>query len=457
MQLDRTGYDDGWGYSSQIDAWVHEDSGVYYRRPSGMRADANGLALTRGQQGTYDGRVALDDERGITLIGNPPRVDVPVMQEAMEEFESANDQHLRWKKFPVLDDGFVTLVDWMGDDDAVVQAARVSYGRDIRDYESIPEDVRDQLHSDLINETSSSLLNEVQIEREVVRLYNQLRHADSTKLLRFLMRMHHTTPFEMCEVKLLVRCPMDVWRQWIRHRTASVNEYSTRYTTAIDSAQRTKPDEWRLQSKANKQGSRGSVVDWPTGYRLEVDEQGMQTLIRPSLHGDGEDRLAMGRIPDDYTPGQYLSQCERTAQIWVRDAYDERLRFGIASEQARKDLPLSTYTEAYWKIDLHNLFHFLGKRMDSAAQLEIRSYANVIGEQIVAKLFPECWQAFLDYRLNAMTLSAMEVEMLRRMLGPEFAGLLGEPAAMGLASHERMDPKREFDDFKKKLSRLVGG
>lgn len=431
MQLDKTGYDDGWGYSSQIDAWIHEDSGVYYRRPSGMEATADGLALTRGQQ-EASGSIALDDHRGLVLMSNEPLVEIDDQGEVV--FDSYADHQLRWRKFPVLDDGFVTLVDWMGDDDAVVQAARVSYGRDVRDYESIPGDVRDQLESDLYKDREGcGSFN----KKDVLKAYLELKRADHRKLLRFLMRMHHTTPFEMCEVKLLIRCPMDVWRQWIRHRTASVNEYSTRYTTAIDSAQKTKPEEWRLQSKSNKQGSSGL------------------------LHDQGKVSVRSGRCPDEQNTADaakaaaYFSEAEEALQKKARHEYEERLRFGIASEQARKDLPLSTYTEAYWKIDLHNLFHFLSKRMDSAAQLEIRSYANIIGEQIVAQLFPECWQAFLDYKLNAMTLTALEVELLQQHLGPELGFLLSGDSS--LVAHERMDPKREFDDFKKKLVRLSNG
>src|SRR5947209_3903379 len=154
------------------------------------------------------------------------------------------------------------------------------------------------------------------------------------------MRHRHTTPFEMCEIKLHVRVPMDCWRQWIRHRTANVNEYSTRYSEAIDSAQKTGQSGWRLQAGTNRQGS-----------------------------GDYLDAVA----------GATLSQREAQLQTLSREVYEERLTQGVAREQARKDLPLSTYTESYWKIDLHNLFHFLALRMDQHAQVEIRSYANTIG------------------------------------------------------------------------------
>ena len=247
-----------------------------------------------------------------------------------EDYSSALDE-VMGRKLPVLDDGFVRLVDCMGDDSSIVQAARVSYGKGTK------------------------------------------RVSEDRVLIRYLMRHRHTTPFEMCEIKLHVRVPMDCWRQWIRHRTANVNEYSTRYSIAIDAAKRTKPDEWRLQGFINRQGSEG---------QLEAAE------------------------------GERLSRREAELHATTREVYQDRLDAGVAREQARKDLPLSTYTEAYWKIDLHNLLHFLSLRMEAHAQYEIREYANVIGHQIVAKWVPLAWEAFLDYRLNAMSLSQMEVSLL---------------------------------------------
>jgi len=253
----------------------------------------------------------------------------------------ASDKHIRptnsaldevfGKKLPVLDDGFVRLIDVMGDDSAIVQAARVSYGKGTK------------------------------------------KVSEDRGLIRYLMRHRHTSPFEMCEMKVHVRVPMDCWRQWIRHRTANVNEYSTRYSIAIDAAQTTKPDEWRKQGVINRQGSEGQL---------------------------------------DLAEGQRLTEREAEVQGACRDAYQERLDSGVAREQARKDLPLSTYTEAYWKIDLHNLLHFLSLRMEAHAQHEIREYANTIGQKIVAKWVPFVWEAFLDYRMNAMFLSEHEVKLL---------------------------------------------
>jgi thymidylate synthase (FAD) len=243
-------------------------------------------------------------------------------------------ESLRWKKLPVLDDGFVALVDCMGDDGSVVQAARVSYGEGTR------------------------------------------RVSDDRQLIRYLLRHAHTTPFEMAELKFVVRVPMDCWRQWIRHRTASVNEYSTRYSLAIDAMQTTPDDEWRSQAASNRQGS-GDYVAAATGHQLTQSEQELQRL--------------------------------------ARRVYEERLAAGIAREQARKDLPLSTYTEAYWKIDLHNLLHFLALRMDTHAQLEIRRYAETIGREIVAPLFPLVWEAFLDYRVQELRLTRLDQEVIRRL------------------------------------------
>jgi thymidylate synthase (FAD) len=234
----------------------------------------------------------------------------------------------------VLDDGFVALVDVMGDDASVVQAARVSYGEGTR------------------------------------------RVSDDRQLIRYLLRHAHTTPFEMAELKFLVRVPMDCWRQWIRHRTASVNEYSTRYSLAIDAMQATAGADWRSQAASNRQGSGAAVPE------------------------------AIGRD---------LTAAERELQEQARRVYEARLAAGIAREQARKDLPLSTYTEAYWKIDLHNLLHFLALRMDAHAQLEIRRYAETIGREIVAPLFPLVWEAFLDYRVEAMRLTRLDREVIRRL------------------------------------------
>ena len=280
------------------------------------------------------------------------------------------------QKFPVLDDGFVRVVDYMGDDSAIVQAARVSYGKGTK------------------------------------------RVQEDRGLIRYLMRHSHTSPFEMCELKLHVRVPMDIWRQWIRHRTANVNEYSTRYSEAIDASQRTNPNAWRLQSAMNKQGSQG--------------------FAEPAL-------------------GQALSDEEAALQKQARDIYARRIARGVAREQARKDLPLSTYTEAYWKIDLHNLLHFLGLRMDSHAQLEIRQYATVIGEQIVARWVPMAWEAFTDFRREGMVLSRIEAEIVAALTAGDTAQALASAQGYGMLNRGedgKLKSNRERGDLEAKLERL---
>ena len=281
---------------------------------------------------------------------------------------------LRWKKFPLLNDGFVCLVDAMGSDDSVVQAARVSYGVGTKSV------------------------------------------SDDRTLIRYLMRHRHTTPFEMAEVKLLVRVPMDVWRQWIRHRTASVNEYSTRYSVAIDSATTTPADAWRTQAASNRQGSDG-FIDPEVGAELSASEDA------------------------------FLNS--------ARALYEKRVELGVAREQARKDLPLSTYTQAYWKCDLHNLFHFLALRMEKHAQLEIREYATVIGEEIINPLFPISYAAFKDYQFGAMTLSTLDPETIANLAAAgKIPASKEEFTQLGHESWKGLARCRERDEAWEKLVSL---
>jgi len=262
----------------------------------------------------------------------------------------------------------------MGGDESIVQAARVSYGRGTR---KVQED---------------------------------------KALIRYLMRHRHTTPFEMCEIKLHVRVPMDTWRQWIRHRTANVNEYSTRYSIAIDSAQRTLPTAWRQQSTSKRQGSEGFL---------------------------------------DKESGTELSESEAQLHEMARALYKERLDKGVAREQARKDLLLSTYTEAYWKIDLWNLLHFLGLRMDAHAQLEIRQYAETIGHQILSRWVPIAWAAFQDYQLDSVRLSSHDVQMLRHLIAGDQQGVLASAKNLGWLELDKKSGKlrrnRERDEFERKV------
>lgn len=279
------------------------------------------------------------------------------------------------KRFDVLDDGFVRVVDYMGSDASIVQAARVSYGAGTKK----------------VNEDRG--------------------------LIRYLMRHVHTTPFEMCELKLHLRVPMDAWRQWIRHRMASVNEYSTRYSVAIDATQETAPDEWRGQSASSKQGSAGFLP-------VEL--------------------------------GTQLTAAEAELQRHAREVYEARLAAGVAREQARKDLPLSTYTEAYWKIDLHNLLHFLRLRMDLHAQREIRDYATVIGREIVARWVPLAWEAFTDYRLEAVQLSAADQRIVAALVSGGPAAAIDAAVQVGFADRvgDGVKPKREAIELAEKLARM---
>jgi len=234
-------------------------------------------------------------------------------------------------KIPVLNDGFVQYIDHMGNDHAVVQAARTSY----------------------------------------VGVSEDADHAKDERLLRYLMRHKHWTPFEMCILKIGIRIPMDAWRQFVRHRLFSINEYSTRYKPAIDSRQ--VASDWRAQSSNNKQGSDGCISP-EIAHTLSFDEA--------QLHSH------------------------------IEGVYQRRLKLGVAREQARKDLPLSTYTEAIVECDLRGWLHFLGLRMDSHAQLEIRQYANAIYDILVG-LFPVSCQAFSDYHLKAMTLTVCDLRAIR--------------------------------------------
>jgi thymidylate synthase (FAD) len=260
----------------------------------------------------------------------------------------------------VLHDGFVRYVNHMGSDADIAASARLSYGKD-----TPPK-------------------------------------SDDRTLLRYLMRHRHTSPFEMAEVKFFVRVPIDIWRQWVRHRTASINEYSTRYSEAIDAVHIPAPGEWRAQSTSNRQGS---------------DD---------------------GQVADAWI---HSLNCRDTA-IMARESYEKAIECGISREQARGILPLSTYTEAVWKIDLHNLMHFLDLRLDSHAQQEIREYAQAITD-IVDQLFPESMAAFYTYRLNAMTLSGLDVEAIH---------------ARDWTGEKTFVNQRERREFVAKLQRLqIGG
>jgi thymidylate synthase (FAD) len=248
----------------------------------------------------------------------------------------------------VLDHGFVRVVDYMGDDAAVVQAARVSYGRGTR------------------------------------------KVSEDRGLIRYLMRHWHTTPFEMCEIKLHVKLPIFVARQWIRHRTANVNEYSARYSILDREFYIPERDQVAPQSDLNKQG------------RSAASSAEAADAVRALLRDDSD------RAYSNYL---WMLNDENGPQ------YDPE-RPGVARELARIGLGLNTYTQWYWKVDLHNLLRFLRLRADSHAQYEIRAYADVILD-IVKQWVPLCHEAFMEYQMGAFSLSASSLQVVRRALAGE--------------------------------------
>ncbi|SET51560.1 FAD-dependent thymidylate synthase [Paracoccus homiensis] len=279
------------------------------------------MPLTPEQQAEID---ALRDAPQQTL-----RATVPGME-----------KHL-YVAHQVLDHGLVRVIDYMGDDAAICQAARVSYGRGTK---SVQND---------------------------------------EGLIRYLMRHWHSTPFEMCEVKFHVKLPVFVARQWIRHRTANVNEYSARYSILDREFYIPAPEHLAAQSSQNNQG-RGEILQGEEAQRV------LRLLQEDAM-----------RSYDHY-----------------EDMLSQDGQQGLARELARMNLPANVYTQWYWKVDLHNLLHFLRLRADSHAQYEIRAYADAMC-QIVADWVPAAFAAFRDYRMDAVSLSAQAVAVLKRRLAGE--------------------------------------
>ena len=271
-------------------------------------------------------------------------------------------EEILYKSFPVLDYGFVRVVDYMGDDAAIVQAARVSYGRGTR------------------------------------------KVSEDRGLINYLMRHRHTTPFEMCEIKYHVKLPIFVARQWIRHRMANVNEYSARYSILDNEFYLPGLEHLAAQSTTNAQG-RDEVLD-PTEAQQVLD------LLR--LHAE--------RAYRGYT--ELLNEDAAGTPI-------DPARPGLARELARINLSLGFYTQWYWKIDLHNLMHFLSLRADPHAQYEIRAYADVILDTLACWV-PMVHAAFLEYRMNAAVISATGLTVIRRLL----AGEEVDQASSGLSGRE---------------------
>lgn len=269
------------------------------------------------------------------------------------------------KEFKVLDHGFVRLVDYMGSDAAIVQAARVSYGEGTK------------------------------------------KVSEDRALIRYLMRRRHTSPFEMVEFKFHIKLPIFVARQWIRHRTANVNEYSGRYSVMKEEFYIPEAKDIRFQSTVNKQS------------RSEEE------------------------VPDELKR-RFIDFLKRTHAASYEE-YQRLIDDGLARELARIGLPLSLYTEWYWKIDLHNLFHFLRLRLDPHAQLEIRQYAHVMAE-MVKIVCPMAYEAFMDYSFNALSFSGPELKVLKAHLS-DLSLTKEDLVAHGLS-------KREADELLEKLEKI---
>ncbi len=287
------------------------------------------MALKPEQQAEI---VALREQQHSTR-----RVTVPALEEIL--FEA----------IPVLDHGFVRVIDYMGDDAAVVQAARVSYGRGTK------------------------------------------RARDDVGLIRYLIRQSHTTPFEMCEIKIHVKLPIFVARQWIRHRTANVNEYSARYSILDREFYIPTADHLAAQSATNRQG-RGTILTEEEAHQV------VQLLLQDAERAYQHYEEMLNQTAD----GRTINPS----------------RQGLARELARMNLSLNFYTQWYWKIDLYNLMHFLQLRADQHAQYEIRVYANVLFD-IMKRWVPRTYEAFIESRIGGGHLSAKGLRAVRRMLAGE--------------------------------------
>ena len=255
-------------------------------------------------------------------------------------------ESILYKPLPVLDHGFVRVIDYMGDDQAIVQAARVSYGKGTK------------------------------------------KVTEDRGLIRYLMRHRHTTPFEMCEIKYHVKLPIFVARQWIRHRTANVNEYSARYSILDREFYIPGPDQLAAQSKSNRQG-RGNILEGEEAKRV-------LSLLK-------EDSA---QCYDHYQ--EMLNEDENGEPI-------DPSKSGLARELARMNLPLNTYTQWYWKTNLHNLLHFLSLRADAHAQYEIRVYADAMLEGL-KRWVPLTYEAFMDYRMGGVSLSKIGLDIVKQMM-----------------------------------------
>ena len=280
-------------------------------------------------------------------------------------------EEILYKPLAALDHGFVRVIDYMGDDTAIVQSARVSYGKGTK------------------------------------------KISNDKGLIKYLMRHWHSTPFEMCEIKLHVKLPIFIARQWIRHRTANVNEYSARYSI-LDK-------EFYIPSVEN------------LASQSQINKQGRAENLSPE-----EAEKVIGLLKSD------AEQTYRNYEVMLNENSDgetlDESSMGIARELARMNLTLNTYTQWYWKIDLNNLLHFLALRADAHAQYEIRVYADIILD-IVKKWVPVTYEAFEDYRVGGTQLSAKEILILKKIIKGETV----DPDAEGISKREWGELQKKFD------------
>ena len=255
-------------------------------------------------------------------------------------------EEILFEPIPVLDHGFVRVIDYMGDDAAVVQAARVSYGKGTK------------------------------------------KISDDAGLINYLLRHRHTTPFEMCEIKYHVKLPIFVARQWIRHRTANVNEYSARYSVLDREFYVPEEDDLAAQSSSNRQG-RGNILSGKEAKRV----------------------LDILREDAQMTYDHYIEMLNESEEGNIIDVSKE----GLARELARMNLTLSTYTQWYWKTDLHNLLNFLSLRADTHAQYEIRVYADAMMETL-RRWCPITFQSFSDHRVEGVTFSGKAIKVVKKLI-----------------------------------------
>ena len=309
---------------------------------------------------------------------------MPVNKEQLEEIEALRSEisetarvtapeleAVLYKPIEVLDHGFIRVIDYMGDDSSIVQSARVSYGKGTK------------------------------------------KISNDKGLIKYLMRHRHSTPFEMCEIKFHIKLPIFIARQWIRHRTANVNEYSARYSILDKEFYIPSAENLAAQSAINNQGRGDALTDDEASNVIQI------------LKKDAEQ-----------TYSNYETLLNESSEGNIID----ESKSGIARELARMNLTLNTYTQWYWKIDLNNLLHFLALRADDHAQYEIRVYADAM-LNIVKKWVPLTYEAFEDYRIGGTELSAKEVNLMRKLLKGEKVSFEEE----GLSKREWSELQRKFE------------